>query len=427
VEPAAALGTVFVFGQGDMGQLGLGDDETEMLTPGPLSMPGGLRVSQVVCGGMHSLAITEDGHVWSWGVNDECALGREARGGELAHIEGTTAGSETVPERVKIPGDPRIKAVTAGDSHSAALSAGGEVFAWGVFRDSSGRFGFAPGIKLQAAPLLIRVGAGKVAQIASGADHIVALAAQGGQVYTWGCAECGRLGRVEAAACDPKTVQGDKDTWKARLLAPAPVTGIPPCRYVAAGLYCSFAVGNGAEVFAWGLNQYGQLAIEAEGPFFTPAPVPSLSSKNIVQIGGGEHHSLARTENGEVYSFGRPTYGRLGRSDVDGNKDDRHWNPGKVAGLDGAAVCVAGGLSVSGAVTARGTLFAWGTGGDGLLAKGDDEADEHLPRAVGDAAGHPHVVNVSFGGQHAAMLAAASDPAADAAAAAPFSSNKRRR
>jgi len=31
-----------------MGQLGLGDDETEMLVPGPLSIPGGMRVTQVL-------------------------------------------------------------------------------------------------------------------------------------------------------------------------------------------------------------------------------------------------------------------------------------------------------------------------------------------------------------------------------------------
>ncbi|KAJ1480873.1 regulator of chromosome condensation 1/beta-lactamase-inhibitor protein II [Baffinella frigidus] len=389
-EAPAVAGTVFVFGQGDMGQLGLGDDETEMLVPGPLPMPGGMRVTQIVCGGMHSLALTEDGKVWSWGVNDEGALGREARGGELASIEGETTGSETVPERVHIPGDVKIKYLTAGDSHSGALSETGQVFAWGVFRDSGGRFGFSASEKLTMRPVMIRVGNDTVKQIASGADHMLALTSKG-QVFSWGCAECGRLGRVEDGNCDPKAVKGDKKTWEARLLTPTLVPSLPEVKFIAAGLYCSFAVGARSEVLAWGLNQYGQLAIEQEGPFYAPTSVPALSNKSIVQIGGGEHHSLALSESGDVYAFGRPTYGRLGRRDVNPNQDDRHWNPGKVEGIaggavvsvvgglsvsgavegisGGAVVSVVGGLSVSGAVTDKGAVYMWGTGGDGLLAK----------------------------------------------------------
>ncbi len=39
----------------------------------------------------------------------------------------------------------------------------------------------------------------------------------------------------------------------------------------------------------------------------------------------GEHHTLVITERGALLSMGRPTYGRLGRKDVDPEKDQRHW------------------------------------------------------------------------------------------------------
>lgn len=57
-------------------------------TPG---MPSAVQVLQVVAGGMHSAALADDGTVWSWGVNDEGALGRQ------------TAGEiwEKAPERVR--------------------------------------------------------------------------------------------------------------------------------------------------------------------------------------------------------------------------------------------------------------------------------------------------------------------------------------
>ena len=51
-------------GQGDMGQLGLGEDMLERKKPHPVG--GALenyRVVQVVCGGMHTVALTEDGRV----------------------------------------------------------------------------------------------------------------------------------------------------------------------------------------------------------------------------------------------------------------------------------------------------------------------------------------------------------------------------
>ena len=63
-EPTQVAGRIYVIGQGDMGQLGLGEDITEALSPTLLMISGGLRVLQVACGGMHSLCVTEDGGVF---------------------------------------------------------------------------------------------------------------------------------------------------------------------------------------------------------------------------------------------------------------------------------------------------------------------------------------------------------------------------
>ena len=55
---------VFVMGQGDMGQLGLGEEMMERKKPYPVGGAlEGLRVSQVVCGGMHTVALTDQGTV----------------------------------------------------------------------------------------------------------------------------------------------------------------------------------------------------------------------------------------------------------------------------------------------------------------------------------------------------------------------------
>jgi regulator of chromosome condensation len=48
----------------------------ELTRPRLLStLPSATPVLKVVCGGMHTLAIVQGGLVYSWGVNDEGALG----------------------------------------------------------------------------------------------------------------------------------------------------------------------------------------------------------------------------------------------------------------------------------------------------------------------------------------------------------------
>ena len=48
-------------GQGDMGQLGLGEELMERKKPHPVG--GALECVKVVCGGMHTVALSEDGKV----------------------------------------------------------------------------------------------------------------------------------------------------------------------------------------------------------------------------------------------------------------------------------------------------------------------------------------------------------------------------
>ncbi len=53
-----------MFGQGDTGQLGLGEEVMERKKPCPVGGElEGKNVVQVVCGGMHTAALTEGGKV----------------------------------------------------------------------------------------------------------------------------------------------------------------------------------------------------------------------------------------------------------------------------------------------------------------------------------------------------------------------------
>ena len=72
------------------------------------------------------LSLSLSSQVFTWGCNDEGALGRK--------IEGE--GGEYTPGIVEKMGHVKLVQVSAGDSHTAALANNGNVYCWGVFRVS---------------------------------------------------------------------------------------------------------------------------------------------------------------------------------------------------------------------------------------------------------------------------------------------------
>ena len=62
-------------GTGDTGQLGLGEDILERSKPALVKGIEG-QIVAIAAGGMHTICLTKDGTVWSFGCNDEGALGR---------------------------------------------------------------------------------------------------------------------------------------------------------------------------------------------------------------------------------------------------------------------------------------------------------------------------------------------------------------
>lgn len=122
-ELPSKSGNLLVCGQNDVGQLGLDPDDVMEKTR-PAAVPEVTNIVDVKAGGMHSLALTKSGEIWSFGCNDEGALGRNTE----------EEGSETKPRKIELPG--KAVKISAGDSHSACLLEDGRALAWGSFRVS---------------------------------------------------------------------------------------------------------------------------------------------------------------------------------------------------------------------------------------------------------------------------------------------------
>ena len=106
-------GQVLTVGQGDTGQLGLGDDVMEKSRPAAVKEIS--DAVDAVAGGMHTAVLDKEGQVWTFGCNDEGSLGRLVEEEEDCFQ----------PGRVSL--EEKIVMVSAGDSHTAALSESGQV------------------------------------------------------------------------------------------------------------------------------------------------------------------------------------------------------------------------------------------------------------------------------------------------------------
>ena len=81
-------------------------------------------------------------------------------------------------------------------------------------------------------------------------------------------------------------------------------------------------------------------------------------------------------------------------------------DPKGVDGISGRVESIGTGMTVSAAVTSDGDAYVWGCGITGQLGKGEDEEDEFLPHLLKTKRLEKcDVQMVSFGGQHAGLVA----------------------
>jgi len=319
-----------------------------------------------------------------------------------------------VPGKVHMPLGVFVVMVAVGDGFTFALADDGTVWGWGCFKDDNSGAGFAPGVKLQRLPAAVYQPTSvrdRARKVVAGARHVAVLTRRG-EVLTFGMGGQGQLGRIpeyDNASYPPL------DTLLKPSLVPG-LEGIGEVQDVGCGSYSTFLVGRDG-VLAWGLNNAGQLGIPAadrEAPMsahmvWQPRDVAALAG--AATVAGGEHHSLALTKKGAVLAFGAPTYGMLGRTDVDAGDSNRAVTPGAIALTDGledehpVSICAA--TNVSGLVTKEGNAYMWGSNVNAQMAKGNDDDDNVHPTRMRrhKAFGNRRIYQLSFGGQHGVLLA----------------------
>lgn len=148
---------VYVFGSGDSGVLGLGprcsSDDVTRPRLNPNLSTSSVGVVQIATGGMHCVALTSDNKIFTWGVNDHGALGRDTNwsGGWVAmdgqdHAEDSENSEielnpkESTPSAIDeacFPTGTVFTQVAASDNATFALTEEGLVYGWGTFKVKS--------------------------------------------------------------------------------------------------------------------------------------------------------------------------------------------------------------------------------------------------------------------------------------------------
>ena len=292
-------GTVWSWGDNAYGQLG---DGTMTDSPTPVQVVGLTNVKAIACGSEHALALKTDGTVWAWGTNYCGALGDN------------TEVDSAVP--VQAYGISDVTAIAAGYWFSMALMSDGTIGSWGD--NYWGTLG--DGTDLDCPYPIYVQGISDAVGIACGDYQAYAIHADG-SVSSWGCNLMGQLG------------QGTSDQ-DAHMLAQK-VLNLTDVKEVSSGARHALARKNDGSVWSWGWNFYGQLGVGVAGDCYTPAPITTLSG--IASISSGGYHNLALKSDATVVAWGQGSYRAIG----DGATEHR-FAPVPVPGPAGVSAVKAG-------------------------------------------------------------------------------------
>ncbi|XP_052829652.1 E3 ubiquitin-protein ligase HERC2 isoform X3 [Octopus bimaculoides] len=344
-------GQILGWGHNHRGQLG-GVDGPKVKLPVSCETLATLRPVQLIGGEQTLFAVTANGKVYGTGYG---------AGGRLG-----TGGTESVatPTLLEYIQHAFIKklAVNSGGKHCLALSAEGEVFTWGEGED--GKLGH--GIKIPCdRPRMVEALRGKeVIDIAAGGAHSACITASG-ELYTWGKGRYGRLGHGDSDdQTKPKLVEVLKDY---RVIDVA-------CGSGDAQTLC---ITDDDSVWSWGDGDYGKLGRGGSDGCKVPIKIESLQSLGVIKVECGSQFSVALTQSGAVYTWGKGDYHRLGHG-----TDDHVRKPRRVSALQGKKVIdIACGSLHCVACTDTGEVYTWGDNDEGQLGDGTTNAIQR-PRLV---------------------------------------------
>jgi alpha-tubulin suppressor-like RCC1 family protein len=319
-------GSLWVWGNGVNGQLGLGDTISRS---SPVQLGTDSWVSVDSGGQFAAFAIRTDGALFAWGFNTSGRLG-----------DGTTI-DRSSPVQI---GSSSWSQVSAGQSHTFALNTTGELFSWG------GNINGVLGTNSTPTPIggfrssPVQVGSRIYTQIASGSFHGLAIDTTS-KLWVWGQNISGQLGLNEPGTRNRSApVQLGTSNWTQ---VAAPNTAI------------SFGIDSIGRLFAWGANGAGGLGINTVTGRSSPVQIGSSSWTQVSTTGRGQTAGYGVTIAGRLYAWGTNSAGQLATGDTINRS-----SPVQIMTDTTDWIYIGGGYGIR---TTSGILWGWGFGSDGQI------------------------------------------------------------
>ena len=322
------------------------------------------------------------------------------------NLEAPTAvpnSSQRVPRLMKTVTNNRFIHVACGGGHAMAITHDGRLFGWGW--NAHGQCGLGDDVgSAIATPRAIGGLVGrKVAAVACGAAHTVALVDVYEErllVFAWGAHHAGQLGHDDFAKkkliasgkpfsvpSEVACVHGVAGKLFLGEEGGAPIgvvdgDGVRIRQPLSCGVAHTCLVSHDNVLWTWGANQHGQCGRtgHAESEVMAPGPVKALEAHaQVAGVACGGAHTLACSTEGKVFAFGLNATGQLG----DGTDHSRPQAiPVPVRLQAGTMITsVACGEEMSVALSREGHVYTWGYGGVGQLGLGN-LGSMRLPRQV---------------------------------------------
>ena len=272
-------GTLYSFGKNDMGQLGLGHFKKEVSIPTPI--PNLPKISEISCGMYFTVCVDCEGFIWSFGDNDYGQLGA-----------GT--GNQTifyVPQ--KLLNIPPVVSVSCGATHTLIITNDDNLWSWG---NNYGQL--CHGDKEHRSKPQ-QTSFSNISKISAGSHHSI-FQNNNGEIFACGFnqyGECG-LGHFNHPQITPSLI----------LNAPSNII-----HFVCGGKHCLFLDSEG-NVFSVGKNAYGQLGLGHNTNQNELNKIPNIPPIKIISCTNGSSYLI--DFEGNLWSFGYNRYGQLGHGDT---------------------------------------------------------------------------------------------------------------